>query len=371
MAWRIDKEIVSGWIDNRVPGKVTGEIILQGKDKPIRLELEGNCHRDLAGSKCEFKNPTPLLNERLLLDFQQTGKVGDMTASRRNRIPDIPALEYYEQKKKGLKPPDHLSNVLYLEWFSESNGRVVIELPDAEIDVTLPVWKMTSEDELKQKKENMNNMTSFLDKLVEAKQPKRAPKIEEKMDEFEWELLFQDSDSKSTKYRELLEKYMDHPNCDDIINKQMGWNIESFNTPAEFIEEEKFNDEAFSKNPERKEHPLVERIGNLWLSLHQHVKQTPYHHSQEPVGLLISDLVFHIQFANAKAGSVLGDRDYFENGMITATLKRAITGIHKALNIADNEDVAKALPDIIEPTKAELFVIREEMIKIMNKLRKG
>ena len=86
-------------------------------------------------------------------------------------------------------------------------------------------------------------------------------------------------------------------------------------------------------------------------------------------GLLIGDLIFNIQFANTKAGSVLIDGDFYENGMIIAKLKRAMTGIHKALNLASNKDVIKALPKIIKATQAELFVIREEILKIMNKLR--
>ena len=30
------------------------------------------------------------------------------------------------------KPPEHMANCLYLEWFSEANGRVVIESTDYE-----------------------------------------------------------------------------------------------------------------------------------------------------------------------------------------------------------------------------------------------
>lgn len=372
MAYRIDKEIMYGWIDNTIRGKVTGEIYLQGESEPICLNLEGDCHRDLAGCRCDFKNPSPILNKRLKLDSRQVGKIGDMTASRRCRIPEISPLEYYEHKKKGLNPKYHLANVLYLEWFSEKNGRVVIELPDIEIDVTLPKWKMTPEDEKKQQQNNMDNMTSFLDKLVEAGKPIRAPKVDEEMDEFEWELMLKDSDAKGAKYGELLEKYMDHPDCDKIIDEQMGWNMAEIFADTECYEDEGVFEEEYVESDDRlkrREHPLIKRIGNLWLSLYRHVEKTQYHNSQEPVSLLIGDLIFNIQFANAKAGSVLSDNDSYDNGMIIAILKRAITGIHKALNLAKNKEVIKALPEIIEPTQAELFVIREEMIKIMNKLR--
>jgi hypothetical protein len=34
------------------------------------------------------------------------------------------------------KPPEHMANSFYLEWFSESNGRVVIESADYELSLS-------------------------------------------------------------------------------------------------------------------------------------------------------------------------------------------------------------------------------------------
>ena len=374
MACRIDKEVVRGWVDNTQPGKVTGEIFFEGWNKPMQLELEGNCYRDLAGSRCEFKNPSPLLNRRLDINPEQVGKVGDMTASRRCKVPDIISpLDLMDQNEKDLNVPVRWSNVLYLEWFSEYNGRVVIELPDVEIDVTLPKWKMSKDEEKQQIRNNYKNLTSFLDSIVEEKMPPRkADSTKEDMDEFEWELFMKESDAKSEKYGELLEKYVDHPDRDKIINEQMGWNfdeskiIESWSEDFE-VEEEVYPDDIF----DRKKHPLVKRMGDLWFTIHEYIDGYPLDHAEEETtGILVADLIFNIQCASAKSGSVLS-QDGFENGMIIAKLKRAITYIHEAINIAGNEKVSKTLKDIIEPTQAELFVIREEMIKIMDKLRKS
>ncbi|MBN1864281.1 MAG: hypothetical protein JW808_05220 [Victivallales bacterium] len=371
MALRIDKEIVRGWIDNTVGGKVIGEITIEGRDEPVRLQLEGNCHRDLAGSRCEFKNPSPILNRRLEINSEQTGRVGDMTASRRARVPDIPYHEYFDQKAKGLNPSEHWANVLYLEWFSEHNGRVVIELPDADIDVTLPEWKMTPEEEKRQKKNNFDNLTNFLDELVEAKKPVREANLDGDMDEFEWELFLKESDARSEKYGELLDKFMDHPNREEIVCKQMGWNLEAIvNAKDDFPDDFDMEEEVPTAFYERKRHPLAQRMGNLWLTIHRFIEGTPYHHSQDDVGLMISDLIFNIQFASAKSGSVLDDAASYDDGMVIAILKRAITGIHKAIDLAGNQDVAKALADIIEPAREELFAIREEMMKQMDKRRK-
>ena len=135
MAWRIDKEIVRGWVDNTEPGKVTGEIFFEGWDKPMRLELEGNCHRDLAGSRCEFKNDSPLLNRRLDINPEQIGKVGDMTA--------------------GLEPRDYVGYP-YLEWYGDRNGRVVVELDSEQIQVIGTPIPSTECEPISRKEQNTN-----------------------------------------------------------------------------------------------------------------------------------------------------------------------------------------------------------------------
>src|ERR1700704_6228203 len=41
-------------------------------------------------------------------------------------------------------------------------------------------------------------------------------------DEYEWERFLQQQDHKTEKYMELLEKYLDHPERDQIIAREMG-----------------------------------------------------------------------------------------------------------------------------------------------------
>ncbi len=42
-------------------------------------------------------------------------------------------------------------------------------------------------------------------------------------DEYQWERFLQQQDRKTEQYMELLEKYMDHPERDQIIAREMGW----------------------------------------------------------------------------------------------------------------------------------------------------
>ena len=42
-------------------------------------------------------------------------------------------------------------------------------------------------------------------------------------DEYDWERFLQDQELRTEKYMGLIEKYMDHPDRDEIIAREMGW----------------------------------------------------------------------------------------------------------------------------------------------------
>ena len=49
------------------------------------------------------------------------------------------------------------------------------------------------------------------------------PEPERMWDEYDWERFLQQQDHKTEKYMELLEKYLDDPQRDQIIAREMGW----------------------------------------------------------------------------------------------------------------------------------------------------
>ncbi|MGZ5538258.1 MAG: hypothetical protein ACXWG0_06995, partial [Chthoniobacterales bacterium] len=49
------------------------------------------------------------------------------------------------------------------------------------------------------------------------------PESDRAWDEYEWERFLQQQDQKTERYMELLEKYLDHPQRDQIIAREMGW----------------------------------------------------------------------------------------------------------------------------------------------------
>jgi hypothetical protein len=147
MALRLNEMVVRGLIDNREKGKVSGKLWLTGQGAPIRFELVGNCDRDLAGRLVEFTNrkPQPTAWLRKLKD--QVGEAGTITAARKVRvIPEDIRLDDLTQEY--LKHLDWTS-LLYLEWFSRSDGRVVVEIVDPELHVSEPSWEFAADEETK------------------------------------------------------------------------------------------------------------------------------------------------------------------------------------------------------------------------------
>jgi hypothetical protein len=183
MAFRIHDSVVRGEIDNRVKGVVRGKIWVAGRDEPVVLELEGNAWPDLAGCLLTFTNPLkPAPHQHLdSLRPRQRGGIGDLTASRKVRVFDVPMAEAMAMYERKEKPPEHLANCLYLEWFSEANGRVVIESTDYHLVISAPEWRLTPAEEAERARQAAAGMTNFMKRLTQAvEKQKRRRKDPEK-----------------------------------------------------------------------------------------------------------------------------------------------------------------------------------------------
>ena len=168
MAWRIDAAVIRGEIDNRVRDRVTGWIWFAGRTDPVELQLAGNCWRDMAGRQLEFVNPEPKPAFVDDLTALQQGTVGDISASRKAKVPDIPLHQIGEYRAAGKPLPWHWGNSLYLEWFSESHGRIVIESASYQLKIVgEPAWEMTLEEEKAQRQANRVAIDEYMALLNE------------------------------------------------------------------------------------------------------------------------------------------------------------------------------------------------------------
>ena len=166
MAWRIDEQVIRGEIDNRRQGYVTGRIWLSGRDEPVELDLTGNPWADLAGHTLRFRNPQPKPGLPDGFAIRQKGVVGDITASRKVKVPDCSEEEFLEHYKARTPFPWHWANSLYLEWFSDYNGRVVIESGSYEMEIDAePAWTMDAGEEQAQRVRNAGALTDFMNRL--------------------------------------------------------------------------------------------------------------------------------------------------------------------------------------------------------------
>ena len=398
MAWRIHRSILKGEIDNRERGRVRGSVWLAGRDKPVTLDLSGNCLRDLAGCRVAFRNPAAITaaEERIDLAEVQKGRAGDITAARKVRVLDVSLEEARRLSKENKTPPEHMANALYVEWFSEPDGRIVIESTDYTIDVSPPKWTLSSKEEEEQIAASHEAIRDWLDRMEQERHPEFEeepadfdPEKEKPLDEFGYEKFMRESDARTDKYMELLDKYEGHPDREKIVAREMGW---------EWLEEALEADERgalpprenvevppLEPNPETEgvdwirdkdghiHHPLTkrafERAMAMWHFCDDHDLLGDTGDSD------LHEMVFQFQTTGAKLAGALDslayrDEDEREGGFIVAALKRALNYLHKSIAAAEKVSGKNLLPrERLERFRAELFEIREEILTLMQRFR--
>jgi len=305
MAFRIEKAVVRGELSNEERGVVTGRIWLAGRKEPLVLSLRGDCLRDLAGSTVRFTNPRPAADASLaVLALEQRGVAGELTGSRKVKQPMISELEVLELMEKERSIPCRMANCLYLEWYSEENGRVVIDTADYTVGVTVPVWTMTEAEEEVQLGASQREFHRFINTITgetdeaglgeggrvdegvavagleeggeeasvlgegpaggEGEEGEEGADFFEDvpLNEFEWEQELRDADRRAEAYQEAFEKYRDHPERERMIAAALGWQDDD--DDEEDDEDEDESEEDFGGDP-----PLGARLMGESLSGHE------------------------------------------------------------------------------------------------------
>jgi len=198
-------------------------------------------------------------------------------------------------------------------------------------------------------------------------------------DEYDWERFLQQQDRKTEKYMELLERFIDDPNRDQIIAREMGWyhlldkdgekwveNVESlFN---EEYEQELEEEEAASEEAEEgyEVHPLYQASFALTIWIDQLFEELGDAQNQ-PAAIRLST---HAAVASAKLAAALSDDDVDEIGMTIAYLKRALKAVMIALEAAMQlrKDVSLS-PKRFNTLNQRLFQIRDGIILLMGEYR--
>ncbi len=397
MAFRIHDSVVRGEMDNRVKGIVRGKIWVEGRAKPVLLELKGNAWPDLAGCLLTFTNPLKRIPHPGLdtLHPVQRGSIGDLTASRKVRVFDVPLEQALEMLRRKEKPPEHMANSLYLEWFSEANGRVVIESAEYELKISAPEWRLTPAEDEQRAKQAAAGMDDFMGKLTEAiEQHQRGQKDPEaEWDEHDYEKLLKESDARTDKYMELLDKYGDSDEAEEKIAKEMGWLRE---LTAEEAEEERQRieemnracEEALNEPPPEPEphregidwirdkhgrihHPLQHRCFESAMKFWKQAEKLGLNKSEDDD---LQEFMFEFQTTGAKlAGALNGiarGAGFSDAAFTVACLKRALNHLHKSQAGLEAVAPKKLLPEkMVAQARKELFEIREGILQLMDEFR--
>ena len=397
MAFRIHDSVVRGEIDNRVKGIVRGKIWVEGRAAPVVLELEGNAWPDLAGCLLTFTNPQKRVPHAHLdsLEPVQRGSIGDLTASRKVRVFDLPLEEALAMIRRKEKPPEHMANCLYLEWYSVANGRVVIESADYKLTISAPEWRMTPEEDEQRASQAAAGMEGFMKQLTEAvEQQQRGQKDpEEPWDEHDYEKFLKESDARTDKYMELLDKYGDSDEAEEKIAREMGWQRELTEEETEEdrrrIEEMNAACEAALNEPPPEPDPHREGID--WIRTEDGDLRHPLQHrcfesavkvwqQADELGLDktadkdLEQFISEFQTTGAKlAGALDGiarGEGFPEATFTVAYLKRALDHLHKSQAGLEAVAPRKLLPEtMIAEARKELFEIREGILRLMDEFR--
>ena len=174
-------------------------------------------------------------------------------------------------------------------------------------------------------------------------------------DEHRWERFMQESDMRSEKYRRLLEKYLDHPDRDKIIAKEMGWDWMLDEMEAEergeSLDDEDFEmddifDDEMDEGEEWKKHtgyesyefdsvknlPVYRKAFQYGLDAIDLVKQIGEERQEE----VLSEFVGSAMIPGAKiSGGFAMGFDMESLGGNIANCKRGLAAAHRALNALD------------------------------------
>lgn len=408
MAWRLAEHVESGEIDNRIRDRVTGWIRLSGCANPITLALDGNPWRDLAGHRLQFRNPDPQPLPDNLRGFaeEQTGVVGDITASHKVKVPDVPLDEIDQYYKTGIPLPFHWENILYLEWHSPGNGRVVIEGVAFELEIDPePAWKMTPEEETAQREANTAAMESFMDRMVEAVEAERERREGDDLDDEDDEpqsAAEAEADAEDARINRLLDRVTarmeregNDPEAFDRIREEERERLRRENgehepDPPAFDEipelasappewdREDTDGKTTPNTPAEPEprHPLVEACSDLAFRIHRTIETQellPKGASEEHP---LRELAFGVQIAAAKlAGALHGeprtwppDRLFAPHALVRfKKARRHLNDARAGLDAAAAESLADR--EWLQATRDELESLRETVQRMIAELR--
>jgi hypothetical protein len=200
-------------------------------------------------------------------------------------------------------------------------------------------------------------------------------------DEYDWERFLRQQDHKTEKYMELLEKYLDDPQRDQIIAREMGWTQSSLgqNDWSDEVDAILSEESGESEQADARAEPSVEfgidgfedhglyRAAfalTVWID---QMFDDDNSLQNQPAAV---KLATHSALASAKLAAALSDEEVDEIGMTIAYLKRALKAITTSMDAAALLVKDKLISSSQHAVLQErLFQVRDGIICLMGEYR--
>src|SRR5438046_9758119 len=197
-------------------------------------------------------------------------------------------------------------------------------------------------------------------------------------DEYDCERFLREQDQKAEKYMQWLEKYLDDPERDEIIAREMGWTqlLDAKDWSAEIDallgeelagEDDPGLDAAAKSDETFEEHDLYRAAFALTIWIDQLFDQNASLQN-EPAAV---KLATHAALASAKLAAALSGDNLDEIGMTIAYLTRALKAITISMEAAAQlrTPERKITPSQYAALQHRLFRVRDGIITLMGEYR--
>lgn len=198
-------------------------------------------------------------------------------------------------------------------------------------------------------------------------------------DEYDWERFLQEQERRTEKYMALLEKYMDDPDRDSIIAREMGWThliggeTREWEDEVESSFEDSEDGETEAPSPLEsmifgfERHPLYRQTVAFNAELDELFARLDNSVRENAAAVTLRE---ETTLTAAKLAAALNDDEVDELGMSIAYLKRALHALTAALNAAvkiHEEGLVEMAP--FEMLRARIFAIRDGIVSTMGEYR--
>jgi len=201
---------------------------------------------------------------------------------------------------------------------------------------------------------------------------------DEVWDEFKWEEFMQQQDRKVDKLMELMDKYHQDPNCDDIIAREMGWtelmkddnsdDVEEWNRLSQLDDDDDMEGEEWKvaagimENEDMREEKMYKQLPAFRLAHEFGLRAFRFAEQLPEKSREDSDVVDFVSNAMIPAAKLAGGASFDEDtSMLGGSIAYCKRGLHAANKCIEALQAMKTRKMVDEASYMSLFKEAKEM----------